>query len=76
LKAGVKAFLMPRLYEAGEAGAAYSTQSTDNKFSFVYAPSVGTIIGNHLDLSAKYEDFTINNNTKQLALRIAYGFKW
>lgn len=76
LKAGVKAFLMPALYVAGEAGAAYSTQSTDDKFSFVYAPSVGTIIGNHLDLSVRYEDFTISNNTKQLALRIAYGFKW
>ncbi|WP_026768558.1 hypothetical protein [Asinibacterium sp. OR53] len=76
LKAGVKAFLMPALYVSGEAGAAYSTQSTDNKFSFVYSPSVGTIIGNHLDLSVKYEDFTISNNTKQLALRVAYGFKW
>lgn len=76
LKAGLKVFVVPKLYAAGEAGAAYSTKNTDKNFSFVYAPSIGTIIGNNIDLSLKYEDFTINNNTKQLALRVAYGFKW
>lgn len=75
LKAGIKIFARPKLYFAGEAGAAYSTQSTDNSYSFVYSPSAGVIIGRKWDLSLKYEDFTISNNTKQLALRVAYGFK-
>ncbi len=75
LKMGLKAFVVPKLYVAGEAGAAYSTMSTSNNFSFVYAPSVGTVIGNNIDLSLKYEHFTAEDQTRQLALRIAYGFK-
>lgn len=74
VKGGLKVFATPALYFAGEAGAGFGTQSGTGT-SFVYSPSIGTIVARDWDISVKYEDFTKYSATKQLALRVAYGFK-
>jgi len=84
LKTGLKFFLDPSgsgLYAMGEVGAAFGV--TDNaKTTFLYAPTIGYSWSSGLDLGVKYENAGkgdalryLGNNTGQVALRIAYGFK-
>jgi len=74
LKAGAKVFATRNFYIAGELGAGFGL---DNGWgtSFVWSPSVGLAFKKGLDLSLKYEDFTKYTSTKQVALRMAYGFR-
>jgi hypothetical protein len=74
LKAGLKVFPAANVYLAGEIGAGFGIE-TGVGTSFVYSPSIGIIVAKDWDLSIKYEHFTKYNETQQLALRIAYGFK-
>lgn len=72
-KAGLKAYVSPHFYVGGEVGAGFAT-SNDMGTSFVWSPTIGYSFNNGLDLGVKYEDYTKFDNTKQVALRIAYGF--
>lgn len=84
LKAGLKLFLDPSgsgAYVMGEAGAAFGV-SKDSKTTFLYAPTIGYSWSNGLDLGIKYENAGkgdalryMGNNTGQIGLRLAYGFK-
>ncbi|RXF68905.1 outer membrane beta-barrel protein [Arcticibacter tournemirensis] len=73
LKAGVKAFLNKNFYVSGELGAGFGTDE-GGETSFVWSPSIGWAFTNGLDIGVKYEDYTKYDPTKQVALRIAYGF--
>lgn len=73
LKAGIKAFLSKNFYLGGELGAGFSTDEGVGT-SFVWSPAIGWAFTNGLDIGVKYEDYTKYDNTKQVALRIAYGF--
>lgn len=73
LKAGIKGFLTRNFYLAGEVGAGFGTDSGTGT-SFVWSPSLGWAFSNGLDVGVKYEDYTKYDQTKQVALRIAYGF--
>ena len=74
VKLGFKYFLNTNFYAAGEAGAGFGV-SSDLKTSFVWSPSIGFAFKEGIDISVKYEDFSKYETTKQVALRIAYGFK-
>lgn len=84
VKTGLKVFLDPTgsgLYAMGEVGAAIGV-SKEAKTTFLYAPTIGYSWSNGLDLGVKYENAgkgdalrAFGNNTGQVALRIAYGFK-
>ncbi|MDN3548360.1 hypothetical protein [Mucilaginibacter aquaedulcis] len=72
VKLGVKYFVADNLYLGGEAGAGFAFEQWGT--SFVYSPAVGLTFKNGIDLSVKYEDYTKNKATKNIALRLAYGF--
>lgn len=84
LKTGLKYFLDPTgsgIYAMGEVGAAFGV-SKDSKTTFLYAPTIGYSWSSGLDLGLKYENAGkgdalryLGNNSGQIALRIAYGFK-
>jgi len=78
LKGGVKFFFDQTgsgLYALGELGAAFGVTNASGT-AFLYSPAVGYSWSNGLDLGVKYEGLSRdNNNTGQVALRIAYGFK-
>jgi hypothetical protein len=71
VKAGVKVFLTDGFYLGGEAGVGFGFEQWGN--SFVWSPSVGVAFKNGIDLSIRYEDFTKNKVTQDVALRLAYG---
>lgn len=73
VKTGLKAYVSPHFYVSGEVGAGFGTTS-GAETSFVWSPSIGYSFNNGIDLGVKYEDYTKYSNTKQVALRIAYGF--
>ncbi|MGV3704028.1 MAG: hypothetical protein ACO1NU_01510 [Arcticibacter sp.] len=73
LKAGVKVFVTPNFYVGGEIGAGFGTNK-GAETSFVWAPAIGWGFANGLDLGVRYEDYTKYSSTKQVALRVAYGF--
>ncbi|RXK80771.1 outer membrane beta-barrel protein [Filimonas effusa] len=73
LKAGVKVFPTQNFYVNLEAGAGFGTNDGFGT-SFVYSPAVGVAFQNGWDFSVKYEEFTKYDYTKQVALRVAYGF--
>ncbi len=82
VKTGLKYFFDPSgsgIYAMGEVGAAFGV--TDHaKTTFLYAPTLGYSWSNGLDLGVKYENTGkgvefLSNQSGQVALRIAYGFK-
>lgn len=73
LKGGIKVFPAKNFYFNVEAGAGFGTKDGVGT-SFVWSPAVGLAFGSGWDISVKYEDFTKYEYTKQLALRLAYGF--
>ncbi|MGZ3873024.1 MAG: hypothetical protein ACXVJD_08900 [Mucilaginibacter sp.] len=71
VKAGIKAFLTDNFYVGAEAGVGFGFEQWGN--SFVYSPAAGLAFKNGLDISIKYEDYTTDRNTRDIALRFAYG---
>lgn len=70
LKLGAKTYIN-NWYLAAEAGAGLSFEGWTN--SFVWSPSIGYSFANGLDAGITYEDFTKYSDTRQIALRLAYG---
>lgn len=71
--AGLKYFPVKNFYVDAEAGVGFGLNSYMVN-SFVWSPAVGYTFAKHWDVSVKYQDFTKYTETKQVALRIAYGF--
>jgi len=82
VKTGLKYFFDPSgsgIYAMGEVGAAIGV-SDHSKTTFLYAPTLGYSWSSGLDLGLKYENAGkgldhYGNESGQIALRIAYGFK-
>ncbi len=74
VKVGFKTFVGQHWYMAGEAGLGFGFEEWSP--SFVWSPAAGYSLGNGLDISLRYEDFAKNNDTRQFALRVAYGLYW
>jgi len=82
VKTGLKYFFDPSgsgIYAMGEVGAAIGV-SDHAKTTLLYAPTLGYSWSNGLDLGLKYENTGkgvdgLGNESGQVALRIAYGFK-
>jgi hypothetical protein len=72
VKLGLKYFVGDNLYLGGEAGAGFAFEQWGT--SFVWSPSVGLAFKNGMDISIKYEDYTRDKATKDIALRLAYSF--
>jgi hypothetical protein len=72
VKLGIKYFMGDKLYVGAEAGAGYAFEQWST--SFLWSPSVGLAFKNGMDISIKYEDYTRDKATKNIALRLAYGF--
>ncbi len=70
VKAGIKLFATDNLYIGGEAGVGFGMEEWGN--SFLWSPSLGLALGNGIDLSVKYENYTRNSATKNVALRLGY----
>lgn len=73
VKVGIKYFVTPNFYLGGEVGAGFGT-SDGAETSFVWSPAIGWGFANGLDVGLRYEDYTKYDATKQVALRLAYGF--
>lgn len=75
IKAGIKVFATSNIYFSGEAGAGIETNyAKDTKL--ILSPGIGYANYKGLDIGARYENFSgQNNNYGIAALRIAYGFK-
>ena len=81
VKTGLKYFFDPSgsgIYAMGEIGAAIGV-SDHSKTTLLYAPTLGYSWSNGLDLGLKYENTgkaidNYDNQSGQIALRIAYGF--
>lgn len=71
VKAGLIVFLSDKFYAGGEAGAGFAFEQW--RTSFLWSPSFGMAFKNGLDVSVKYEDYTKNEATKDISLRLAYG---
>ena len=75
VKAGIKAFLSTNFYFSGEVGAGIETNYAKNT-KLIVAPGLGYANAGGLDIGARYENFSgQNNNYGIAALRVAYGFK-
>jgi hypothetical protein len=72
--AGVKYNFSPKFYGHGQLGYGFSTEKGGGG-AFAYAPSVGTMLGQNLDLSLKYLGLSKNSTTLgAIFLRLAYNF--
>lgn len=72
VKAGLKYFFTDGVYVGGEAGGGFGFEQWKN--SFLWSPSIGIEFKNGIDVSLKYEDYTRNPVTKDVALRLGYAF--
>lgn len=72
VKLGVKYFVANNIYVGGEAGAGFAFEQWGT--SFLWSPSVGVAFKNGMDVSVKYEDYTKDKATKNIALRLGYSF--
>jgi hypothetical protein len=73
VKLGIKAFVLPHIYLAAEAGAGFEV-SREKKTTLLLSPGIGWA-NKSWDFGVRYENYSANNNGYgTLALRIAYGF--
>jgi hypothetical protein len=66
VKLGLKYVVTGNLYAGGEAGAGFAFEQWGT--SFLWSPSVGLAFKNGMDISIKYEDYTRDRATKDIAL--------
>jgi hypothetical protein len=81
LKAGIRMYVAPRFYVGGEVGLGLNlTHKGDNNYGiyannkvhFIYSPSIGLNLTKRLDVSFKYEDYSLNSDLKQFAVKTSY----
>lgn len=76
VKAGVKYFVLPNIYLAGEAGASFEVENGGGPVELILSPSFGYASKNW-DIGLRYENFhgeNYNYSFAVIGLRVAYGF--
>jgi hypothetical protein len=74
VKAGLKYFVLPNIYVAGEAGAGFEVEDGGGPVDLILSPSLGYASKNW-DIGLRYENFRgQNSSVGVLGIRIAYGF--
>ena len=74
VKAGIKFFVSPNFYVAGEAGAAFEVANGGGPVHFLASPGIGYAT-KKWDIGARYENFSGNGYSDGIVgLRVAYGF--
>ena len=82
VKAGIRMYVTPRFYVGGEVGLGLNLNLhkgdnrygiySDNKVHFVYSPSIGLNLTKKIDVSFKFEDYDLNSDLKQFAVKTSY----
>ena len=74
VKAGIKYFVLPNIYVAGEAGAGFEVEDGGGPVDLILSPSLGYASKNW-DIGLRYENFRGQNASAGVfGIRIAYGF--
>ncbi|RFZ82081.1 hypothetical protein DYU05_15740 [Mucilaginibacter terrenus] len=73
LKAGIKHYFDQGFYGEGQLGAVFSTQSGGGT-GFAYAPGLGYTFDGGFDVGVRYEGWSKNGTTSQVALRLGISF--
>ncbi len=73
VKAGVKYYFDDAFFAEGQLGASFSTESSKTVL-FAYSPGIGYSFANGLEAGIRYEAWSKNGTTSQVALRVAYRF--
>lgn len=73
LKAGVKHYFDQGFYGEGQLGAVFSTESGGGT-GFAYAPGIGYTFAGGFDLGVRYEGWSKDGTTSQVALRLGISF--
>lgn len=79
VKAGLKYFFAESFYGEAQLGAAFVKASAEGGGSnsttaFAYSPGIGYVLGGGVDLGVRYEAWSKNGTTSQIAARLAYSF--
>jgi len=82
VKAGIRMYVTPRFYVGGEVGLGLNLNLhkgdnrygiySDNNVHFVYSPSIGLNLVKGLDVSLQFEDYALNSDLKQFAVKTSY----
>lgn len=73
VKAGIKHFFADAFYGEAQVGAAFSTQSGGGT-AFAYSPGIGYKFSDVIDLGVRYEGWSKNGTTSQIAARLGFSF--
>lgn len=73
VKAGIKHFFADAFYGEAQLGAAFSTQSGGGT-AFAYSPGIGYKFSDVIDLGVRYEAWSKNGTTSQIAARLGFSF--
>ena len=74
-KAGLKYYFNgPGFFGEAQLGATFSTESGGGT-AFTYAPGVGYSFDGGFEAGIRYEAWSKNGTTSQVALRVAYSFQ-
>jgi len=71
LKAGIKTYPTEGIFLEGQLGVVFSTESNGGH-AFVYSPGVGYTFSSGFEAGIRYEGWSNNGTTSQVALRLAY----
>jgi hypothetical protein len=82
VKVGIKYFFAESFYGEAQLGAAFMKAGVNNEFgggsgsatAFAYSPGIGYVLGGGVDLGVRYEGWSKNGTTSQVAARLAYSF--
>lgn len=73
LKAGIKYYIQNGFFAEGQLGAAFYTESGGGT-AFAYSPGIGYTFDGGFEAGVRYEAWSKNGTTSQVALRLAYRF--
>jgi hypothetical protein len=73
VKAGIKHYFDGAFYGEAQLGAAFSTQSGGGT-AFAYSPGIGYKFSDVIDLGVRYEAWSKNGTTSQIAARLGFSF--
>lgn len=73
VKAGIKYYFDDAFFAEGQLGAVFGTESGAGT-AFAYSPGVGYSFAGGLEAGVRYEAWSKNGTTSQVALRVAFRF--
>ncbi|MEO3404387.1 outer membrane beta-barrel protein [Mucilaginibacter sp. CAU 1740] len=73
VKAGLKYYFDDAFFAEGQLGAVFSTESGGGT-GFAYAPGIGYSFAGGLEAGVRYEGWSKDGTTSQVALRVAFRF--